>query len=502
MRLAFYIFTWLVNATKTSIIRKRWMLWGLCSLLIPCPLSMAQSAPPQPLLAGASKTNITPALGGVLVGGFGDPIANHIHDELHSRQLVLDNGETRLVWVVVDNLSINREVFDEAKRSLEKDTGIPAAHMMMSATHTHSATSASGLSDARRGWNVDKPLDDYQRFVVSRIVDGVKVAINNLEPVQIAWGAGQVPQHVFNRRWKMKPGTPMPNPMGGQDKVIMNPGVANPNLAEPAGPTDPEVYFVSLRNLSGKPVALLANYSLHYVGGVPADHVSADYFGLFADRIKQLLDADRQDPPFIAMMSNGTSGDINNINVMGPAEKHPPYTKMRTVADEVAKEVYRVYQGMQFRDWVPLKAAKTELKLHTRRVDADLLSRSRRVLVQSDSVKPQHRLEKIYAQRIIQFAEEWPEQITVILQAFSIGDLAVAAIPFETFAEIGLEIKRKSPFAHTFTISLANGGYGYLPSAAQHQLGGYETWISTNRVEEHASDKIVEKLMELFSKLK
>lgn len=181
-------------------------------MLLYLPL-VAQPVPPhghsKTLLAGASKTNITPALGGVLVGGFGDPVANHIHDELYSRQLVIDNGETRLVWVVVDNLSINREVFDEAKRRLEKETGIPAFHMMMSAAHTHSATSASGLGDTRRGWNVNKPLDDYQRFVVSRIVDGVKMAINNLEPAQIAWGVGEVPQHVFNRRWKMKPGTPM-----------------------------------------------------------------------------------------------------------------------------------------------------------------------------------------------------------------------------------------------------------------------------------------------------
>src|SRR5690606_287829 len=132
-------------------------------------------------MAGASTSNITPALGGILVGGYGAPVATHVHDELHARSLVLDDGQTRLVIVLVDNVSINREVFDEAKRRLEKDTGIPASNMLMAATHTHSATSASGLGDKRRGWNFDKPLDDYQNFVVSRIVDGVKIAINNLE---------------------------------------------------------------------------------------------------------------------------------------------------------------------------------------------------------------------------------------------------------------------------------------------------------------------------------
>ena len=76
-----------------------------------------------------------------------------------------------------------------------------------------------------------------------------------------------------------------------------------------------------------------------------------------------------------------------------------------------------------------------------------------------------------------------------MLQAIRIGDLAIVSSPFETFAETGLEIKIRSPFKTTFTIELANGGYGYLPTPEQHRLGGYETWLGTNRVETgaHAS---------------
>jgi neutral ceramidase len=70
------------------------------------------------------------------------------------------------------------------------------------------------------------------------------------------------------------------------------------------------------------------------------------------------------------------------------------------------------------------------------------------------------------------------------------------------FTEIGLEIKEKGPFAKTFTIELANGSYGYLPSPPQHKLGGYETWLGTNLVEVDASTKIVATLMELFASLK
>lgn len=78
-------------------------------------------------------------------------------------------------------------------------------------------------------------------------------------------------------------------------------------------------------------------------------------------------------------------------------------------------------------------------------------------------------------------------------------NLGICAIPFEVFVEIGLEIKAKSPFAQTFTISLANGSYGYLPTVAQHELGGYETWLGTNKVEIQAAPKIVRMLMSIVN---
>jgi neutral ceramidase len=87
-------------------------------------------------------------------------------------------------------------------------------------------------------------------------------------------------------------------------------------------------------------------------------------------------------------------------------------------------------------------------------------------------------------------------------QAVWIGDLGIATIPFETFAETGLELKARSPFQPTFTMELANGGYGYLPTPEQHALGGYETWLGTSKVEVQATTKIVNALLEMFAELK
>ncbi len=455
--------------------------------------------------AGASTANISPSLGEGIAGGWMPlPLATHIHDELHARSLILDDGKVRLVIMVVDNVELPREVFDAAKLIITNETSIPGDRIMMSSTHTHSSTWAGheinppepSLSiRGNSAGKYPKPLDDYQRFIVRRMADGVRVALNNLEPARIGWGAGSVPQHVFNRRWKLK--SPVINPFGVIEKVQMNPGIANPNLLEPAGPTDPEVSFLSVQSLKGKPIAVLANYSLHYVGGVPQGHISADYFALFADRLQELLKADRQGTPFVGIMSNGTEGDINNINFRGPTVTYPPYAKMKLVANDVANEVFRVYQSIEYKDWVPLSAAQTELSLDIRKPDAQTLSWAEKAM---QKTKTDHPMEKIFAERTIQM-KEWPEKIDVILQTFKVGDLGIAGIPFEVFAETGLEIKAKSPLKKSFTIGLANGGYGYLPTPEQHQQGGYETWLSVNKVEKEASRKIVTEILRLFNQM-
>jgi hypothetical protein len=289
----------------------------------------------------------------------------------------------------------------------------------------------------------------------------------------------------------MKPGPDLANPFGGVDQVRMNPPAKSPNLIEPAGPTDPQVSFLSVQSRDGRPIALLANYSLHYVGGTTGSAISADYFAVFADRIQQMLGADRLDPPFVGMMSNGTSGDVNNNNVLHPHPKQPPYGRMRIVANAVAAEVYRVHQSIEFHDWVPLGMTERELTVASRKPTPEMAGEQ----------KPDHARDLAYANRTLDM-ETAPPEVTMVLQAIRIGDLGIATSPFETFTETGLEIKQRSPWKPTFTIELANGAYGYLPTPEQHRLGGYETWLGTNRVEINASRKMTDALVNMLEELK
>lgn len=452
--------------------------------------ALANAQPARQFRAGAAASNITPWLGVSINGGFHDHIATNVHDELHARCIVLDDSQTRLALVVVDSCMVPREIFDQAKQLASRRTGIPASNMLMSATHTHSAPAAAAVFQS-------DPDPDYQKFLARRIADGIWRAANNLAPARIAWGSAQVPEHVFNRRWFMKPGTVLRDPFNTtNDQVRMNPGVANPNLLEPAGPTDPEVVFISVQHTNGKPLALLANYSLHYCGGVGQGVISADYFGMFADRIQQLLGADRQEPPFVGAMANGTSGDINNINFRGGQPKRPPFGQMRVVANAVAEAVHREHPKLQFRDWVPLKALQTELTLRVRKPTPREAEWAGGVVTATGAKL--RTSEEIYARETV-LLKEYPDEVPLILQALRIGDVGVAAIPCEVFVEIGLDLKRESPFKLSFTVSLANGYNGYLPTVEHFKLGGYETWRArSSYLETNAAPRIYETVLGLL----
>ena len=437
--------------------------------------------------AGAATADITPPLGELVVGGFIPFPATAIHDQLQSRCLVLDNGQTQIAFVICDNLGISREVYDRARLIIAQETELPVENILMAATHTHSATRVQ--------------TDNYRPQIVRGIADSVRLAVDNLKPAQIGWGRIDEPSEVFNRRWHVTDSSLLKNPFGGIDQVRMNPPRDHAALIEPAGPTDPEISFLSLQATNGCPIALLANYSLHYVGGVNKGDVSADYFGIFCNRIAELLGATSTQPSFVGMLSNGTSGDINNINFRDSGEKYEPYEKMNQVAELVAKRVKEAHDQIKLYDWVPLNSVVRELKLQFLKPDEIMQKYMGEVLAKSKTSPQYHQYERYYAERI-QRLLTGPDEVTVPLQAVRVGEVGIAAIPFEVFAETGLEIKDRTPFTHAFTIELANDYHGYLPTPNQHELGGYETWMGTSKVQLDASELIKHTILDMMNNLK
>ena len=467
----------------------------LAFILLALPAALHSAEKPV-LRACAATSNITPDLGSGIVGGFVPFPASDVHDELHARCLVLDDGKTMLAFVVCDLLGMHRSVSVEARKQIQEATGIPPERVMISCTHTHSAASALG----KDRYTSEQPLDDYQRFVARRIADGVRRAIVVLRPAEIAFGTAEAQEHVFNRRWFMREGSVPVNPFGKVDKVKMNPPGGSANLTEPAGPTDPTISFIALREPGGKLISIFSAYSLHYVGGVGSGHISADYYGMYCEALKKLQHAEDNDPPFVAMMANGTSGDVNNNNFRTPRPAKPAYGQMRYVAEDVAKKVNDALAGVTWKDHAELDARYRESQLSWRTIDPELLAWAKEKQTTATGSPTKADLPVIYAGRVERLSQAVNPAL-VPLQVFRIGDIGIGTSPCETFAETGIEFKKRSPFAHSFMVELNHAYLGYLPTPRHFALGGYETWAGTNSLEPQASVKMLDALLEMAGEL-
>ncbi len=474
-------------------LRRTLAVVGLLGLLV-SGLSAADT-PTRVLRAGAYAIDITPTKFPVSSSGsMTHRTADQAHDPLHARCLVLDNGETKIALVTCDSCMIPREIYDAAKQQASKATGILTDHILCSATHTHTAVTVGPTFQSL-------VQDDYLDFLAQRIAEGIIQAHSQLEPARVGWAIGNNPRQVFNRRWFLRPGTAIGDPFDhGTDTVRMNPAANSKSLLQPAGPVDPEVPVLAVQALDGRPIALWANYSLHYVGGVPGNSLSADYFGEFARQFAGLIDAHESKPAFVAAMTNGTSGDINNVNFFEGRASQQPFEQIRLVAADVAASAHVAYQRVEYEDWVPLKMQETEIELGVRRPDAEELARATK-LIKEAGPGPWTDQRLIYANETLDMAK-YPATVQVKLQAIRIGGLGIVSSPCETFVETGLAIKKRSPLKPTFTIELANGYNGYLPTPEQHALGGYETWrAKSSYLAVDAATQIQETLLKLLGEV-
>ena len=451
------------------------------------------------LMAGTAEVDISPT---VTPFQLRSGPSDLVHDPLHVRAVAFQNGKGRAVIALMDAIGVGREMTDEAKVIAAEKTGWKPEEMLVSGTHTHTAPKGGDSSPGRIA---------YEKRRKDGLAEALIEAIESLEPAKVGFASDEEPTEVFNRRWYMEEGFMPKNPLGGYDKVKMNPGLNN--LVKPAGPTDPEVAVIDVRDQKGQPLGLIANYALHYVGGVPrvidekgreVGMASADYFGEFARIMPYRLRGATSNENFVAMMTNGTSGDINNIDFYRNRGPRAPFEQIRVVAGKTADAAYRALQKIDDYDESPIVAMKQRIvTIHYRKPKQEDIDRAIELMKLSSKERNEiNSRTSSVAQNTLRFSEpEMTKTEDVIIQAIRIGDQAIVSMPFEVLVEIGMEIKEKSPFPHTLIIELANGGYGYLPPPHQHKLGGYETWLGTSRFVEDTSVVLTKNLFEMLAEL-
>jgi len=430
------------------------------------------------LRVGAHRSNITPHLGCHIAGYFADRLAADIADELYAKTVVFENDDTALAFCVLDLIVAEQTDLALAKHRACELTGIPVENIFISCTHTHYGPAPFTLFNAARE-------DSYLEWAMGRVGDSVKLAQNRLRQAEVAHASGSCPEETHNRRWRMKDGS-----------VRMNPGYQNPDMVAPAGPTDPEVGLLVARDADTKdPLAAIANYSLHYVGGPYHDRISADYFGYFDRALTRLAGGD-----FVAVMANGCCGDINNCDFTRPAPEYPhPFAQAERVGNRVAAAAYDAWLGLRDYDAAPVLGAAIEDVMFARREPSAEELAAARVLRESKHDPAD--AEWLYAGETIGVHEEPPQRPTPIM-ALRVGDLGIVGLPGEIFVQYGLQVKQRSPFARTFTVELANDYVGYCPTDQALDEGSYETRLArTAKAAQGTEGLFVEAAVRLLDQL-
>jgi hypothetical protein len=441
--------------------------------------------------AGAAAVDISPrVLPAISNGGFLEATRNRVDDPLSARCVVLANGDVTIGIAIVDSCMVPRDVCDEIKRRVEAQIGLPASRILIAATHTHSAPS---LMDFCLGSRKD-PV--YADTFIPRVAEGIVQAHARLTPAEAGWTVVDAPEHTHCRRWLHRSEAFDVDPFGDKTvRAMMHPGYQNPAYVGPAGPVDTKLTLLSIRSTTGRPLAVLANFSMHYFGGPSG--FSADYFGTFARYLEEKLrPRDDAGPAFVGIMSQGTSGDQHWMDYGQPV--HEGYT-LEQYSHELGDIAITALASVDYRRDVSLAMAETKLTLSRRLPSAARLEWAKAVQAKQTTPRPSN-LPEVYAEQA-QWIDEHPTA-ELVLQAVRIGDLGITAIPNEVFGITGLKLKAQSPLEPLMNLELANGAEGYIPPPEQHSLGGYTTWPArTAGLETEAEPKIVAALLDLLEQV-
>jgi len=234
---------------------------------------------------------------------------------------------------------------------------------------------------------------------------------------------------------------------------------------------------------------------------VPKGDISADYYGAYCERLERLLHGNEQDPPMVALMANASSGDINNLNFFQPRPPKKPYEQIRFVAHDLAAKVRAALAKADYRDQVTLAARYRETIVARPRPTAEQIAWAKQTLTKPAPKPDQVNLPYSYAQRIMGMVNR-EEKVSVPLQVLRIGPACIGTMPGEPFCEIGLEFRRRSRMQPAFLVEWAHGGFGYIPTAKHFAWGGYETWLGSCAFEPHASEKLLDTLLEMVAEVR
>jgi hypothetical protein len=424
--------------------------------------------------AGFAERDITPDIGSEAPGGYGKAYHKSLHDPCKVRAVVFDDGKNRVALVGLDALSILRPTVLHVRKAIAEKTGIPEGSILLGASHSHSSGPMTGVLAGefdhaskliqKLAYEQSIAADPkYLDKVEKAIIEAVCQANETRVTARAGIGKGIERTVAYNRRFKMRDG-----------RTITHPGQGNPDIVEPAGPTDPEVGVIGVWDEKKHLLGCVVNFACHATtnpGGI-----SANYIYYLEKVIQGFYGKDA-----LVVFLNGASGDITQVDNQSPYKNPDGERWAQIVGGKVGAEALKVLLTMEPGTLVPIEARSKVLSIKRRppspeRVQVCL------DMVQKDPAKV-GQTEWTFAKEIVLLDAKIQKEpvVEVEVQAVQVGPAVFLTTPAEYFCRYGLEQKVKSGFPFTFPVSLANGRVGYVPTedAFADGGGGYETRLTS-----------------------
>lgn len=404
------------------------------------------------LRVGAARVDITPPS-----EPNNPPSGKYAHEKLYVRAIVLDTGAARAVLIGADQGGLSEQIWQLASKQIAAELNCPVENIVMSATHTHSAWGPGGFPGMRRltpDPNAPPPP------IVAQIVDAVRQAKAKLQPARVGFGTGH--SYLNVNRDAIDPETHLwtqaPNLEGSSDKTVA------------------VVEFVAA---NGEPIAVYIDYAMHPINGFLTGITSADFAGATSRYVEQAFD-----DKAVAVFAQGASGDQNPLylragtNTMAsrggvpitgyvltrePIEAPIRDGKVKAVPPD--PKVLDTLERVMDSEGVLLGEEVIRVMSNTKRLDA-----SPHITGEQKTVTCPGRKRTDTAREGTPGTYEDGTPVNIRLSVLRIGDIALASVDAEIYSEIAKRLKRESPMANTFMVTLADGmaNSGYIPNDAAY----------------------------------
>jgi len=412
--------------------------------------------------AAAVNIEISDSIRGDMLLTIGYP-KNDEKVPLRAQAIVITDGKTKVCMGSCDVTTLNRRILDEIGHEVDSIYGIPFNNIMFGATHNHSVSYIN------------------KSAIKKAIMEAIGMANEKLKNAgemdcYFALGDATIGQ---NSRLIME-----------ESSILWVPTIYKFGYNRPTGPYDPQLPVLAFKDKQGNPEAIVFNHSTHNIDAPTNRVLSPGFYGTASQKIERDLGG-------TVVFLPGAFGSTHVFDDCPNSER----------VFRIEQGIKKAYAKTEKRDINRLVSVKNEFEFTIRAFNEDEQQKA-----VSDYCNRWLR-ESIFwhaePESVIQSFKNGRNRIASIqgntqktwIQVILIGDIAFVGVPGELFGELGMEIKRRSPFRYTYIVGIANDYIGYVPDDEAFNLGGYQTWATRAYSERGTGEFIVNQAVEILSNL-